>query len=135
MDNIVVGFIDTPEGNAAIDRAIDEAKLREAKLVVVHSMVGGTHEAGDDYIASAEAIEAVHDKLHASGLEHCTHEFVRGNRPAEDLVQAVNDHAGEMIVIGIRRRSTTGKVLLGSNALEILHDSPVPVLCVKAEGG
>lgn len=35
------------------------------------------------------------------------------------------------MVIGIRRRSTTGKMLLGSNALEILHDAPCPVLCVK----
>jgi nucleotide-binding universal stress UspA family protein len=37
-----------------------------------------------------------------------------------------------MIVIGIRTRSATGKLLLGSNAMDILHDTTVPVLCVKA---
>ncbi len=48
---------------------------------------------------------------------------------------AVEATGAGLIVIGIRKRSTTGKVLLGSNALDILHDSPVPVLCVKAQNG
>jgi nucleotide-binding universal stress UspA family protein len=39
-----------------------------------------------------------------------------------------------MIVIGIRTRTATGKLLLGSNTLDILHDTRVPVLCVKAAG-
>lgn len=130
--NIVVGFIDTPEGHAALDRAIEEVQLRGGKLVVIHSMVGGTHEGADEYISSAEAIEDVHNRLHSAGIDHCTHEYVRGHTPAEDIMQAVDDHGAEMIVIGIRRRSATGKVLLGSNALEILHDTKVPVLCIKA---
>lgn len=133
MVNIVVGFIDTPEGHAALDRAIEESHLRNAKLVVLHSMIGGTHESGEEYVASAEAIEAIHTKLHDSGVEHCTHEYVRGKTPSEDIMQAVADHDAELIVIGIRRRSTTGKVLLGSNALDILHDTKIPVLCVKAK--
>ena len=57
---------------------------------------------------------------------------MRGQRPVDDLLEAVKSHDAGMIVIGIRSRSTTGKLLLGSNALEILHDSKVPVLCVKA---
>ena len=35
--NIVVGFVSTPEGRAALARGIEEARLREAKLIVVHS--------------------------------------------------------------------------------------------------
>lgn len=132
--SIVVGYIDTPEGNAALDRAIEEVRLRGGKLVVIHSMMGGSHEEAEEYISSAEAIEDVHQRLHDAAVEHCTHEYVRGHTPAEDIMQAVDDHDAEMIVIGIRRRSTTGKVLLGSNALEILHDTKVPVLCVKAQG-
>lgn len=133
MDSIVVGFIDTPEGHAALERAMDEARLRGAKLVVLHSMVGGTREKDDDYLASAEAIEAVHEKLSASGIEHSTHEYIRGNTPARDIIDAVGQHGAGLIVIGIRKRSATGKALFGSNALDILHDAPVPVLCVKAD--
>ncbi len=132
MDSIVVGFIDTPEGHAALDTAMDEARLRDAKLVVLHSMVGGTREKDDEYLASAEAIEAVHEQLSASGVEHSTHEYIRGNTPARDIIDAVDQHGAGLIVIGIRKRSATGKVLFGSNALDILHGAPVPVLCVKA---
>jgi nucleotide-binding universal stress UspA family protein len=129
---IVVGFIDTPEGHAAVDAAIGEAQLRQGSLVVVHSMHGGNRETGDEYIATAEAFEALSDRLRNLGVSFETHEFVRGNSPAEDIVAAVQASGAELIVIGIRKRSATGKILLGSNALDILHDSPVPVLCVKA---
>jgi nucleotide-binding universal stress UspA family protein len=129
---IVVGFIDTPEGHAAVDVAIREAQLRAASLVVVHSMHGGSRETGDEYIATAEAFEALSKRLSGLGVAFETHEFVRGNTPAEDIVAAVEATGAELIVIGIRKRSTTGKILLGSNALDILHDATVPVLCVKA---
>ena len=133
MSSIVVGFIDTPEGHAALETAMSEARLRDAKLVVLHSMVGGTREKDDEYLASAEAIEAVHEQLSSSGIEHSTHEYIRGNTPAKDIIDAVAQHDAGLIVIGIRKRSATGKVLFGSNALDILHDAPVPVLCVKAD--
>jgi nucleotide-binding universal stress UspA family protein len=129
---IVVGFIDTPEGHAAVDVAIREAQLRDGSLVVVHSMHGGSRETGDEYIATAEAFEALSERLSGLGVAFETHEFVRGNKPAEDIVAAVEATGAGMIVIGIRKRSATGKILLGSNALDILHDATVPVLCVKA---
>ncbi|MFV1969547.1 MAG: universal stress protein [Acidimicrobiia bacterium] len=130
---IVVGFIDSPQGNAAIDRAIEEARLRDGSLVVVNSKHGGHNEKAEDYLAMAKALDELTERLTEADVDHDVHEYVRGDSPAEDLIQAVADHDAEMIVIGIRERSVTGKMLLGSNALEILHDSPVPVLCVKAQ--
>lgn len=131
--NIVVGYVNSPEGEAAIDQGMEEARLRGGKLVVVHSMVGGDHEDTDDYRRAAAALEQVHERLHEADVDHCTHEYVRGQRPVEDLIGAVRDHDAGMIVIGVRTRTATGKYLLGSNALEILHDATVPVLCVKRE--
>lgn len=133
--NVVVGYIDSPEGEAAVDQGIEETRLRGGKLVLVHSKYGGDHDATDDYRRIAAAMERVHDRLHKEGVEHCTHEFVRGKEPVEDLLGAVRDHDAGLLVIGVRARSATGKLLLGSNALEILHDSPVPVLCVKKRAG
>lgn len=130
---IVVGFIDTPEGHAAIDKAIQEAELRGGSLVVVNSMKGGHHETDAEYVATADAFEELEGRLRDQGVKFETHEFVRGNTPAEDIIEAVRTTGAGMIVIGIRQRSTTGKFLLGSNALDILHDTPVPVLCVRAE--
>jgi nucleotide-binding universal stress UspA family protein len=130
---IVVGYVNTPEGDAAIDTAASEAELRGARIVVVHSMFGGSRDKGEEYIASAEAMERIHAELTGRGIEHSVHEYVRGQTPAEDLVQAAQEYEAGLIVIGIRRRSATGKILLGSNALEILHDATCPVLCVKAK--
>ncbi|GBE24278.1 universal stress protein [bacterium BMS3Bbin02] len=130
---IVVGFIDSPEGDAAIDKAVEEAKLRNGSLVVVHSKIGGRHDKAEDYVAMANALDGLAARLAEAGIEHDIHEYVRGDKPAEDLIQAVEDYDAELIVIGIRERSATGKMLLGSNALDILHYSPVPVLCVKAK--
>ncbi len=130
---IVVGFVDTAEGHAAIDKAIEEAKLRDASLVVLNSKPGGRHEEAEDYIAMSRALAATEATLKESGVTYDIHEYVRGNKPSKDIVDAVADHEADLIVIGIRTRSATGKMLLGSNALDILHDATVPVLCVKAE--
>ncbi len=132
MQSVVVGFVDTPEGHAAIDKALEEAALRAMRVLVVHSMKGGTRERPEDHIASARALEALNEKLDQSGVPYESHDYVRGNTPAEDLMEAVGQHDGALIVIGIRERSATGKLMLGSNALDILHDATVPVLCVKA---
>ena len=39
--------------------------------------------------------------------------------------------AAELCVIGIRRRTAVGKMLLGSNANRIIMDAPCPVLTVR----
>jgi nucleotide-binding universal stress UspA family protein len=59
-------------------------------------------------------------------------EFVRGNTPTEDILEVARQAGAEMIVIGVRRRSPVGKMILGSNAQEILLDADCPVLAVKA---
>ena len=65
---IVVGFIDTPEGHAAVDAALSEAKLRGGSLVVVNSMRGGTHEDERTYQATTDAFEELTASLTGSSL-------------------------------------------------------------------
>lgn len=130
---IVVGFIRTPEGNAALEQAVDEARLRDGHLIVVHSMRGGSKEEADEILAYREELEAIDARLTEEGVAHTMREFVRGQTPSEDLVQAAIDESAGLIVIGLRKRTPTGKFLLGSNAQEILLNAPCPVLAVKAD--
>lgn len=130
---IVVGFVKSAPGKAALDRAIEESQLRQASLVVVHSMEGGDKEGAEEVLTYRQELEEVEQRLRDLGVSHEVHEFVRGNTPSEDLIQCARDEQAELIVIGLRRRSPVGKLLLGSNAQEILLNAECPVLAVKAK--
>jgi nucleotide-binding universal stress UspA family protein len=58
---------------------------------------------------------------------------VRGMEPAEDLIAVAEEIEADFIVIGLRRRTPVGKLILGSNAQRILLEAPCPVLAVKAD--
>jgi nucleotide-binding universal stress UspA family protein len=129
----VVGYVPKPEGDAALDKAIAEAGLRNAKLVVVNS-----HRGGNDFdqMAAAQAeedIAKVRAKLDSSGVPYDLRQLVRGFEPAEDLISIAEANSAELIVIGLRRRTPVGKLILGSNAQRILLDAHCPVMAVKAE--
>lgn len=133
MGTVVVGYVAKAEGDAALDRAIEEAKLRDAKVVVVNSHRGGHEFDGDAAIRAESEMEAVKAKLEASGVPYDLRQLVRGFEPAEDLISIAESSNAELIVIGLRRRSPVGKLILGSNAQRILLDAKCPVLAVKAE--
>lgn len=133
MGTVIVGYVSKPEGEAALDRGIQEAKLRSATLVVVNSHRGGNEFDGETAIQSEREMEAVKARLDAAGVTYDLRQMVRGLDPAEDLIGLAEDSEAELIVIGLRRRSPVGKLILGSNAQRILLDARCPVLAVKAE--
>jgi len=57
---------------------------------------------------------------------------VRGKDPVSDVLDIAEELDADIIVIGIRRRSPVGKLVLGSNSQSILLEAPIPVLAVKA---
>ena len=71
-------------------------------------------------------------RLEEAGIEHDIRQLVRGFEPAEDLISIAEANNAELLVIGLRRRSPVGKLILGSNAQRVLLDAPCPVLAVKA---
>lgn len=132
MSTIVVGYVPKPEGKAALRRASEEAKLRDAKLVVVNSHRGGREFDREDAVETEDQLAEVEAELADVGVEHEIRQLVRGVDPAEDLVNVAEEVSAEFIVIGLRRRSPVGKLILGSNAQRVLLDAPCPVLAVKA---
>lgn len=132
MGVIVVGYVPKPEGHAALKLASEEAKARNASLVVVNSHRGGREFDGEDAVQSEAQLEAVRNELKDAGVEFEIRQLVRGMDPADDLIAAAAEVSADLIVIGLRRRSPVGKLILGSNAQRILLDAPCPVLAVKA---
>jgi nucleotide-binding universal stress UspA family protein len=129
---IVVGFLRSPEGKAALERALQEGRLRDAEVLIVHSMRGGTRDEEREVLAYREEFEALEARLPTEGVRYRLAEYARGNSPADDLLKAADDLDADLLVIGIRRRSPVGKLVLGSNAQEILLRANCPVLAVKA---
>ncbi len=128
---IVTGFIRSAEGREALQRSIEEVRQRGGRLIVVHSSEGGTSESAVDVLADNEELERIDAELTAEGIDHEVKEFARGNTPAEDVVSVANESKADLIVIGLRRRSLVGKLLLGSNTQDILMQADCPVLAVK----
>jgi nucleotide-binding universal stress UspA family protein len=127
---IVVGFVPRPEGHAALDRAIEEARLRGARLVVLNVSRGDALV--DSRFASSSDWDAVKAKLDASGVEHEVAQTVEARDPADQLLRVAEETNAELIVIGLRRRTPVGKLIMGSAAQTVLLDADAPVLAVKA---
>jgi nucleotide-binding universal stress UspA family protein len=117
---IVVGYSSKPEGRAALARALEEARLRDAELAVVHT-------SQDVEVADLQA------ELEAAAVPYEIREAADVLDPAEELITTAESRAAAFIIIGLRRRSPVGKLLLGSNAQRVLLDATCPVLAVKAD--
>ena len=127
--SVVVGYVATAEGDAALTAAVEEVRRRGGRLVVVlseRSSRFGT-ESGE-----VEAqVEEVQRRLDEADVPYDVRQTVRGRDVADDIISAAESTGGELIVMGLRRRSPVGKLILGSNAQRILLDAPCPVLAVK----
>jgi nucleotide-binding universal stress UspA family protein len=127
--SIVVGYVPTPEGEAALECAVREARLRDARLVVVNSSRGDAPV--DPRYAQPDEVDVLRKRLDAEGVEHLLVQSMRGQDAADEVVGAAGRHRADLLVIGLRRRSPVGKLIMGSTAQRILLEAPCPVLAVK----
>ena len=130
---IVVGYVPTAEGRAALRRAAEEARLRGTRLIVINSNRGGRELTPEEAIEHEHALAEVRAQLDRDGIDHEVRQLVRGLEPAEDLIAVAEEVGADFIVIGLRRRTPVGKLILGSNAQRVLLEATCPVLAVKAE--
>jgi nucleotide-binding universal stress UspA family protein len=132
VTTVVLGYVARPEGEAALTAAIAEATLRGADLVVVHSHRGrhGEHTSHDEIEAE---LAGVRERAEAAGVPADVRHPETGLDAAEDLLTIVEEVGADLVVIGLRRRTPVGKLVLGSNAQRILLDAGCPVLAVKSD--
>jgi nucleotide-binding universal stress UspA family protein len=130
MSAIVVGYIPTPEGRAALARGVTEAKLRQVKLVVVNTSRGDAWV--DERFVQGDVLTALSAELEQVGVETELRQVEDGHDVAEALEEIGTEVDADLIVIGLRRRSAVGKLILGSAASRILLTVKQPVLTVKA---
>jgi nucleotide-binding universal stress UspA family protein len=127
---VLVGYVPNAFGEAALTAAVDEARRRGERLLVVNM-------SRDDVLVDArrageEQLARVGRDLAELGARFEVRQIERGNDAAEVILGLATEESASVVVIGIRHRSPVGKLLLGSVAQRILLDAPCPVLAVKA---
>ncbi|OIP14385.1 MAG: universal stress protein UspA [Comamonadaceae bacterium CG_4_9_14_3_um_filter_60_33] len=127
---ILVAYVPRPEGQAALDKGIEIATRRNEPLVVVNASPGGTKI--DPSAIDVVDVERVERLLKNSGLNAELKQFVRGKSAVEEIESLVESLHVSVLVIGLRKRSPVGKLIMGSVAQEILLTVPCPILAVKA---
>lgn len=127
--NIVVGYVPTPEGLAAVNYAVATAHRAQDRLVVVNTGMRGND--ADPAFATSADWDALEQKLTALGVDHELRQPAQADSPAGQILLAAHEVDAGLIVIGLRRRSPVGKLFLGSTSQEILLDADCPVTAIK----
>jgi nucleotide-binding universal stress UspA family protein len=138
---IVVGYTPRPESRAALDAAVEEARRHGARLHLVRTLGQGPSENPSQTRAwanrsqqTSEEIRELAERLAADGLEVTFDVEPVSAAPAEHLLEVAHQLGADLIVIGLRRRSPVGKLVMGSVSQQILLGAECPVLAVKAPG-
>lgn len=111
---VVVAVADNRESHHVYIAAIEEARRLGTDLVAVN-------------IGDRELKE---DDTDTSGVQVTVVERQKGDA-ADVVLKVIAEHGAQRLVIGLKRRTPVGKVLLGSLSQRLLLNSPVPVLAVK----
>ncbi len=144
---ILVPFDGSPTATRGLDEATALARLTGARIRLLHlvdDLVYATgFETGAVYLsdvlpvmrqAGRSILERGRERVQRAGIEVDT-ELLEGMGPrlAEVVAErAVAWHA-DLIVIGTHGRRGVGRMLLGSDAEQVLRSAPVPVLLVRAQ--
>ncbi len=136
---VLVGSVRTAESQAAVEAAVGEVRSQGGELhLVVHIPPPTNERDAQEHAAllerERERLDEQAERIHAEAGVPCTAHFLQGaGRTSRALLDLAAEVEVDRIVIGTRRRSHVGKLLLGSTASDIILAAPCPVLSVKAE--
>ena len=120
----------------ATDHAIELARQLGADLHIVSVSEDGPHAEDqrdqlrhDPEDEAAQALEEAERAAVDAGLDPTTD--LRHGVPQEEIVDAAEANAIDMIVVGTVGRSGLDDLLVGSVAEEVVENAPVPVVTVR----
>ena len=128
---VLVGYTASPEGEAAFAAGVEEAARRGKPLLVLNSARQGSSV--DGHLANDDQVRALEERATAANVEMRIERTPHTDDLAHVLLETAHQANADVIVIGLRRRTAVGKLLMGSTAQRILIETDIPVLAVKAK--
>jgi nucleotide-binding universal stress UspA family protein len=138
---VVVGVDGSPASEPALAMAFEEASLRGADLVAVHTWIEFSSDIAYAYalqfFVDWDAIETRERELLAERLAGWQEKYpditvrrvVTGGRPVDCLLEHAAD--AQLLVVGSRGRGGFSGMLLGSTSHALIHHAPCPLLVVR----
>jgi len=128
---ILVGYDGSNAARDALELAQRHAKAFHADVHVVTSMFRSKNNQYDDFQQAKIALKYAKTLLEKDNIQCETHLLVRGLSPGKDLVIFAEEEQISEIIVGVRRRSKVGKLLMGSTAQHVILNAPCPVVTIK----
>jgi nucleotide-binding universal stress UspA family protein len=139
MQRIVVGIDGSESSKQALHWALDEARMRQAQLDVVHVWmdlplipmpyvpVDADLSIATEAAARSLLDEAV-DSLDQRGLPVPVERILVDGSAAETLIQSAK--GADLLVVGSRGRGGFAGLLLGSVSQQVAHHAPCPLVVI-----
>ena len=127
----VVAYNGTGESKLALELAKKHAKLFNARLLVVYSSEGGKGEKIEDIRNIQRELDKIQTEFDSEGIDGNVNQLVRGGSPGEDLVMFAEENDVDHIYVGIKKKSRTSKLIMGSTAQYIILKAKCPVTSIK----
>jgi nucleotide-binding universal stress UspA family protein len=145
---VAVGEADENRTESLARTAIDIAGPAGATVKLAHVFTGSSYrdrkeklefgpnsEVTPDTVAKRHVtIRTLGDALEASDVPFTAHGVVAGDREeGREIVSLAESLGADLVVVGGRKRSPTGKAVFGSTAQEVMLNAPCPVTFVRSE--
>ena len=129
--NILIGYDGTNAAKEALKVGKKLAIGLDGEVILITSLSSAldtTPEKVDEARSELNSAKSIFEK---AGLVCETNLLMRGLEPGEDLVTYAAENRCDHIVIGTKRRSKIGKLIMGSTAQYIILNASCPVTSVK----
>ena len=126
---VLIGYVPTPIGEAALEAGHAEAAVRKEAAVILNSPRRGSTV--DAHLVDDQTAADLIERARAAGVTATVDQADHGADIVDTFEAVIERSKASVVVIGIRRRTPVGKLVMGSDAQRLLLELDVPVLAVK----
>lgn len=126
---VLIGYVPTPVGEAALAAGLAEAAARGDDVVILNSPRRGSTV--DANLVGPDDVSRIVAAAAEQGVTARVDQADHGADIVDAFTTLIEQTGARLVVIGMRRRSPVGKLMMGSDAQRLLLSLDVPILAVK----